>query len=375
MRSLSARAGFRGRLARAKFLSAEATQRMSATKREHDGLNDALAPSLPAVHALHLADAVRACNGPHELLLEELGQTRDALSEPSARIGIERYIALCERAVELTGEPGLGFVLGVQAQFSRFGSLGFAVMSAATLRDAIELIERFLPTVTTVIRYRCRVEGAHAVLQLEEAVPLGAAREMIVFALSTLIWQLGERLTGVHLAADVEFPFAEPAYFARFAAAAPGRVSFGASAHRVRFDRKFLDLPLVSADPAAARTARAHCERELQALEAETSLVAHVHNALFADSSGLPTPQQLARALGMAERTLKRRLAEHGTSYTQILEAGRRQRALELLATPASVDEIAERLGYSDAANFTRAFRRWTGRNPRSLRRELRRER
>jgi AraC-like DNA-binding protein len=343
---------------------------MSAAKTRRSPLGDAFEPSLPAVHALHLAEAVRACSGPPDLLLEELGQTRDALSEPSARIGIGRYIALCERAIELSGEPGLGFVLGVQAQFSRFGSLGFAVMSAATLRDAIELVERFLPTVTTVIRYRCRVEREHAVLELQEAVPLGAARELIVFALSTLIWQLGERLTGVPLPADVEFPFPEPAYFARFGAAAPGRVSFGASAHRVRFDLKFLDLPLVSADPAAARTARAHCERELQALETETSLVAHVQKLLFADPAGLPTPQQLARALGMAERTLKRRLAEHGTSYTQILEAGRRQQALELLATPASVDEIAERLGYSDAANFTRAFRRWTGRNPRSFRRE-----
>jgi AraC-like DNA-binding protein len=70
----------------------------------------------------------------------------------------------------------------------------------------------------------------------------------------------------------------------------------------------------------------------------------------------------------MAERTLKRKLAEQGTSYTELLDRQRHTRALELLRTDATIEQVADRLGYSDAANFTRAFRRWTGKSPRALR-------
>jgi AraC-like DNA-binding protein len=66
----------------------------------------------------------------------------------------------------------------------------------------------------------------------------------------------------------------------------------------------------------------------------------------------------------MAERTLKRKLAEQGASYSELLDRQRQTRALELLRTDASIDDIAERLGYADAANFTCAFRRWTGKSP-----------
>jgi AraC-like DNA-binding protein len=74
----------------------------------------------------------------------------------------------------------------------------------------------------------------------------------------------------------------------------------------------------------------------------------------------------------MSERTLKRRLAEQNTSYTELLDAARRTRALELLGSSVSIEEVSARLGYSDAANFTRAFRRWTGQSPRALRQSSR---
>jgi AraC-like DNA-binding protein len=81
-------------------------------------------------------------------------------------------------------------------------------------------------------------------------------------------------------------------------------------------------------------------------------------------------PAEVARGLGMSERTLKRKLAEQGTSYSELLDRERHSQAVELLRGAASIDDVAERLGYSDAANFTRAFRRWTGRSPRVHRAE-----
>ena len=67
----------------------------------------------------------------------------------------------------------------------------------------------------------------------------------------------------------------------------------------------------------------------------------------------------------MSPRTLKRRLAEQGTTYSEIIDDARRQRALLLLGDRRlTLDAIAAQLGYSDTANFTRAFKRWTGKTP-----------
>ncbi len=68
----------------------------------------------------------------------------------------------------------------------------------------------------------------------------------------------------------------------------------------------------------------------------------------------------------MSKRTLTRKLTEQGTSYSRLLEEARCDRALELLRSALSLEQIAERLGYSDAANFGRAFRRWTSKSPRT---------
>ena len=342
------------------------SQRASAPQRAHITESE---PSLPAVHILHLAAAVRACGGPGDALIEEACITTDQLSDPSIRIPLVRFFELTERAVALSGEPGIGIILGLQTPIARFGSLGFAVLASATLRDAIAIMIRYMPTITTGFVYSLRIDGEQAVLEFIEHVAAGAARETLIFGLSTALWRLTEMLTGRGLVADVEFPFPEPPYFARLRPAAPGICTFDSDVHRVRFDKRALDIPLVTADPAAARSALAQCERELAALTRPQSLVERVNESIWIDGSGVLTPAQLARRLGMAERTLKRRLAEFDTSYTQLLEEQRKHRACELLRSEASIEEIAERLGYSDASNFTRAFRRWTGESPRAFRR------
>src|SRR5204862_6169515 len=72
-----------------------------------------------------------------------------------------------------------------------------------------------------------------------------------------------------------------------------------------------------------------------------------------------------ASALGVSPRTLKRRLAEAGVTFSELLEKARRERALLLLRSPdLSLDDIAEHLGYSTVSNLVRAFRRWTGMTP-----------
>jgi AraC-like DNA-binding protein len=84
-----------------------------------------------------------------------------------------------------------------------------------------------------------------------------------------------------------------------------------------------------------------------------------------------PDLPALAAQLHMSERTLKRKLAERGLSFSSMLEAVMKRDAIELLNDPAiSIQDVAMRLGYQDRANFTRAFRRWTGQTPSDYRQQ-----
>jgi len=78
----------------------------------------------------------------------------------------------------------------------------------------------------------------------------------------------------------------------------------------------------------------------------------------------------VSRAIGTSPRTLQRRLRDAGTSYRDVVDHVRNQRARELvLLDSLSIAEVATRVGYDDPAVFTRAFRRWTGHSPREFRR------
>ena len=81
----------------------------------------------------------------------------------------------------------------------------------------------------------------------------------------------------------------------------------------------------------------------------------------------------IAKELRMSSRTLKRKLADHGTTFSAIRDDMRRQRALLLLDNRTlSIGEIATKLGYSELPNFTRAFRKWTGVTPLAYRERAR---
>jgi len=273
-------------------------------------------------------------------------------------------VRLIQCARELTGEPGLGFHLGFRMPISAHGYVGFAAMIAANLRQAIELACQFAPTRSSALSLRLEQRGGDAAIVIDEAYPLGEARDVIIIAFLVGLWKLGNTITGQQLPAVVEFEFAEPEYFNRFKALLPIQARFSRPAHQLSFGAAFLDLPLVQADPAGLRLAQEQCERELTELRWRGGLHAQVEALVLLRAGGYRTLAEVARELHTSSRTLKRKLSAQGTSYSELLDRARRAEATRLLPSELSVEQIALRLGYSDAANFTRAFRRWTGKTP-----------
>ena len=135
--------------------------------------------------------------------------------------------------------------------------------------------------------------------------------------------------------------------------------------HRLLFEASVLDAPYKMADPVLLQLACDQCERILASRGPDAPMSARVRT-LAMHGKGRPfSLEHIARVMRTSPRTLKRLLAAEGTSFSALVDEERRERALFLLRSPgASVKDVANRLGYANIANFTRAFHRWTGHSP-----------
>jgi AraC-like DNA-binding protein len=325
--------------------------------------------SLPAVYALYLLDLVKRWQVSADTLLADSGLDEAMLVDPKRRISVPDCIRLLERARALSGVPALGLYLGLQMHVSAHGFLGFAALSASNVREALELSVRFMPIVTTALGLRLRVDGREASLIVEEHADFGTARDIVLTVVLIGIWRAGEALTGRQLEGHAEIAMPEPA--PEYGLAQLGsRVRFAQPSTRLVFEASALTLPYKMADPVALQLAREQCERLLGTLGLDGRIASRVSALIGAGAkSGFHSLEKVAAELHVSPRTLKRQLASEGVSFSALIEKERRERAMILLASSGlSLKKVAERLGYSNVANFARAFQRWTGMSPREHR-------
>lgn len=309
----------------------------------------------------HLVDLCARFGVEADELLEPLGLTRQALAEAGTRLEVPQIVALVERARALTGEPGLGVYLGLATRASWHGYLGFAVLTARNIGEAMQLAERFIGTRTSAFGFRHVIENGLVALTIDEHADLGPARDAVLPALTMGLSTIAESLTGRELDGRVEFAFPRPAWADHLDLPRLSRCTFGAAETRLLFDAGLLALPFQLADASAQKLAEAQCERELAALGFSGRITARVRE-LVLSLDGLDAA---AKALSMSSRTLKRRLAAEGTTFTEVLDQERRARALVLLEDASkSIKEIGASLGFADTAAFSHAFTRWTGKSP-----------
>jgi AraC-like DNA-binding protein len=325
--------------------------------------------TVPGAVLFSLVELVAHWGVSPEELLAPFRVTPAAIAQPLARFPRELYLALTERARALTAEPALGLFWGLQMRVSTFGYLGFALMTTATLRGAIELAIQFVSLGATADAMHLFVEGDMASLVLDEHPDCGSVRDVIGLGRLVALWKMAEGITGRALDGVGEVPFAEPPYMSRFAERFPP-VRFGQPKLRLVLNAELLDYPLVMANPLSHQLALEQCALELKEHSAIGRLVRTVRGLLWTTEGVVRTPADVARAVQMSPRTLRRKLTEGGTSLSTLLDEDRRERALlRLRSTDLSIAEIGERLGFHNTQNFERAFRRWTGTTPAAYRR------
>jgi AraC-like DNA-binding protein len=333
-------------------------------------VEDLSKPAVPIVYGLLILNLAAQRGGSRESMLDGLNIPERLWESPDARLSLLQAGQLLYRGLKL--DPALGYEIGLNSNLTTHGFIGYGVMSNPTMRQAIEFGAKFLQLRLPNLSLRLLTENDRAVVEVSETIPLGAVREgmfdLFLVGIARIAHQM--RLEPIDVRREIElwFDYPEPVYFARYRERLP-RARFSMRANQLRFPAEYLDLPLNAADSVTAQLVTQQCERELVLLGYSGDIAGRVRALLACDTSGYPNLESVARQLHMSARTLKRKLQQHGLSFQRLLDGARKRDSMRLLEDPAlSVEQVAQRVGYSDPANFTRAFRKWTGASPSAYR-------
>ncbi|XID75813.1 AraC family transcriptional regulator ligand-binding domain-containing protein [Alkanindiges sp. WGS2144] len=327
---------------------------------------------IPGVYGLLLLEVVSRFGVSEQTLFSPFDLNSEKLADPNFRISLPLANDLLKHAMELTGEDSLGYHLGTQMRISIHGFIGYAIMSASNVTEALMLASRFIHIRVPFLTLHVSTMQPKARIQLIcDELNMEPLRQEVLIALTVGILTMGKALTGQELFAEIECDFPEPKNFEKYEKLITANIKFNQSHLVAYFDKSYLSLPLTNADPIASQIAINQCEAELSALGERKRVAMKVRDLLKQSTERYPTIETIADKLHMSDRTLKRQLAAEGTSYSNVVDEVRYRYAISLLSrSDYSLEQISDELGYSDVGNFTRAFKRWTGRTPGNWRKD-----
>ena len=268
---------------------------------------------------------------------------------------------------EAVGDNGLGLDIGWHLPPTAFGNFGYALLCSETLQDALDLCRRYWHLVARGTVLSLREQGDYAIAQVSLSFPFPEPMRHAVFETTFASVYHGLQLLAGSVMADIEiwFDFPQPDY-ADKARQLLGNVRYDMPVNQARFPLALLNTRLSMHNPTGLHFALEQLEREDALSEAASNQVAsRVRERLVFSTEGYPGLEAMSRQLHMTARTLRRRLDQEGASYKTLLEEAKRRDAIRLLDDYSlDIQKVAGLLGYQDPANFTRAFRQWTGQTP-----------
>jgi len=168
-------------------------------------------------------------------------------------------------------------------------------------------------------------------------------------------------------------PYPAPEHWRSYEAFFGCPVEFDSAVMEWRFNASVLQLPCPNANPITSAMSMGFCQQLVASLPDESDLVEAVRMACLSRNGRFPGVEAVAQALSMSPRTLHRRLSEHQRTFQSVLDEVRCALAMEFLQqSDMPMDDLAAQVGFSEAANFRKAFRKWTGQSPGDYRRALR---
>ncbi|WP_406305186.1 AraC family transcriptional regulator ligand-binding domain-containing protein [Streptomyces sp. NBC_00885] len=315
-------------------------------------------------------------------LLKQVGLDETVMRSAALRVSYRQGSALIRRALELTGDEHLGLKVGAAQHLTAWGMLGFALLADDTLRHAIETGVRYQNLSGAMVVWSAGVGAEDDAFVLRADLPDPAmdpavAGFLIEEAFASVV-TLSRLAVGPAFAPrGVEFSCPPPGQRDLYGALFTCPVRFGAPANRLVIDPAWARARMPGRDPVIYASTLETLDAQMASRRDQQDLLEVLEISVAQSLPVVPSFGEQARRHTTSERTLRRRLAECGTTYEALVEGVRRERVEQLLLRPElTLRDIAHRSGFSDERALRRAVRRWHGTSPVHLReRMLRRAR
>ncbi|MBT0587250.1 AraC family transcriptional regulator [Alteromonas oceanisediminis] len=325
----------------------------------------------------HVADILRSHHISVEHWLQAEGLTEASLLDAQCMVSFDTYCTLITRAISLSKLPHLGLIVGAQLSINHHGALGFALLNCGSIREMLSFFHRYLVTRTPLFELRVergktstRVILDSNVTSLEILRPL---TEVLVATLISTLQTAGGRvvnsarksLADRSVISGVQFNYPQPDYVEKYRQLFNCRLQFSRMTTVIMLANEAVDEQLRAVDQHSLLQARQFCEQELASVSIHATWRSRVLMEIIRQPDTYPDISQIAASLNLSSRTLHRYLRAEGTQFKHIVDETLCALAQQYLREHGeTIKSVAYRLGYSDVANFRRAFKRWMGVSP-----------
>jgi AraC-like DNA-binding protein len=294
-----------------------------------------------------------------------LARVEPILRDPCSLIPLAHYGRLWADAARESGDDALGLRVGEQSRIEDVGELGGLVRSAQSVGEALETAERLVSRFNSGHRFTVIRRGEEIWVRGSFVPAMQHGRQEVNDF--TLMWVVHTIRLGAGASwrpSEIHLEGRAPRHAEQIAALAETSVRFGESSTTLVFPRRVLALAIPSAPSSPTFVSRG---TTLPAHDFERSVRQTIASLLQLGGASLPIAAEMS---GTSVRSLQRRLHASQLDFGSLVEEARLESARRMLGNPhRKIVEVAAELGYTDSANFTRAFRRWTGVPPREFRR------
>ena len=282
-----------------------------------------------------------------------------------ASVSTEQFFDLWAAIASLSHSPDIGIRLVESTETGVYPPSMLAAFYARDYRDGLHRVARF-KRLCTPEKLRLSEADGECVITNEWLFTNRPAPAVFVDLAFTALLELGRRASGqriVPLRVDLARPAAEEGPWERYFGCS---IRYGADQDALVISTADLDLPFPGHNPEMLAILTPALAASLGELEAGSSVSEQIKVVIKRRiASGRPEIADIARELGVSERTLQRRVTDEGVTFRRLLTDARQELSHQLLGDPtAEVEEIAYLLGYQDTGSFYRAFRDWEGVTP-----------
>jgi AraC-like DNA-binding protein len=297
--------------------------------------------------------------------LEGVRLSKEAIASPATRVSLNQIIECYSNADRLSRDPHFAYNAGQRLHVSAYGMWGFAILSSMNYRQTMHFAMQYHQLATPLTAIDFKEQGGRGIWTFTPVSNVRVDARLYKFIVEMqfgISLSLHRDIMGPSFAArELHVTYGPLAGAPKYPDIFGSTVLFGQSENRFLFDAAWLDGTPNLGNEITYATVLGLCDGQMEEFRLRIGLIGKVRQALMINLMRATSFDDVANSLNMSARTLRRKLREEKTSFRKLADELRMDMAIKYLRdTDLTVEDIADALGFSDAANFRHAFRRWT---------------